>query len=235
MRYTLCAITYKLERKIHVFLDRRCDRRFGVDTCGVLSAEDLDLSLADKSEAFCYEPTPVLVLRSMLKALPIDHSMCTSVDFGSGKGRVLLLASEYAYKQIIGVEFSRCLHTFATKNLTIWNDPKRRCFNIKSVCVDARDDELPLDPLVLFFFTPFKPSVGCQVIRRILESLAKHPRSVQVLYYGGRQDFIKVLMRLNFAHREIYSRGRRKGLLCESQVSLPEENVPVLATGCPIA
>jgi len=153
----------------------------------------------------------------MLKALPIDHSKYTFVDFGSGKGRVLLLTSEYAYRQIVGVEFSQGLHRIATNNIATWNNPKQKCFNIKSICVDARDFVLPPDPLVLFFFTPFKPSVTCQVIHRIRESLGNNPRSMRILYYGGSQDFVEVLMRLNFTCREIYSRRPRKGLLFESR------------------
>jgi len=46
----------------------------------------------------------------VLEKLSINHSEFTFIDFGSGKGRVLFLASEYPYKKIIGVELARMLH-----------------------------------------------------------------------------------------------------------------------------
>ncbi len=214
--YTLRAGVCKLDGRIQPLCDRRFDRRFRVDTCGFVSTDNLGVGVTERDAAFYYEPSPVSVVRSLLKSLPADHSRCTFVDFGSGKGRVLLLASEYEYRQIVGVEFSPCLHKIAEKNLAVWSSPRQRCFNVKSVCMDACDYELPSDPLVLFFFTPFRPPVANRVIERLQESLAKSPRSVRILYYGSRQDFIDVLARLQFTCRQVYSRGPRKGLLLES-------------------
>ncbi len=41
----------------------------------------------------------------------------TFIDLGSGKGRVLLMASEYPFQKIIGVEFMPELHRAAQKNI----------------------------------------------------------------------------------------------------------------------
>ena len=42
----------------------------------------------------------------------------TFIDLGSGKGRVLLMASDYPFKKIIGVEFMPELHRAAQENIT---------------------------------------------------------------------------------------------------------------------
>jgi hypothetical protein len=46
------------------------------------------------------------VLRETLAALPIAYDKFAFVDCGSGKGRTLLIASEFPFKFIIGVEFA---------------------------------------------------------------------------------------------------------------------------------
>jgi SAM-dependent methyltransferase len=215
--YTLGSIVYKLDSKIDLFFDHRFDRTFGVRTCGNVETEDLDIESAQKSAAQHYEPTPVSALRAILKALSVDHSQYAFIDLGSGKGRALLLASEYPYKQIIGVEFSQNLHEIATNNLKTWKNPQQQCFDVKSICADACDFQLPDVPLVLFFFTPFKSSVTNQVIDNIKKSVSNNPRSIWILYYGANQEFIALLMKLNFACREIFSHRRRKGILFWSE------------------
>ena len=57
----------------------------------------------------------------------IEHDRFTFVDFGAGKGRVLMMACEYPFKQVIGVELSRKLHATASRNYNIgfakWVEP----------------------------------------------------------------------------------------------------------------
>ena len=54
-----------------------------------------------------YMPSDPAEFREMMAALPIDFHKFTFIDVGSGKGRTLLMASEYGFKQIVGVELIR--------------------------------------------------------------------------------------------------------------------------------
>jgi len=45
-----------------------------------------------------------------MQAMPIDLSKFTFIDLGAGKGRALLMASDYLFQKIIGVEFMPELH-----------------------------------------------------------------------------------------------------------------------------
>lgn len=204
--HTLRWMIHLLNVEVRMLADRKFDRKFGVNTSGIIRLYQYrDINADQKETGIHYEPTPVPALNLMLKALAIDHSKYTFVDFGSGKGRVLLLASEYPYREIIGVEFSQTLHNIAENNIKAWKNPKQKCFTLKSICMDARDFKLPNDPLILFFFTPFKPNVITKVVANIQESLKDNPRAVQILFYGTNQDFIDTLGKLNFARKEIYS------------------------------
>jgi hypothetical protein len=210
-------------RKVRHLADAEFDRQFGVDTGGHVGIRNLDISAAQKEAAIYYEPTPAAALRAMLKVLPLAHEDFTFIDYGSGKGRVLLLASEYPFKRIIGVEISRQLNDVALRNLATWKNPSQRCFQLESNCMDAREFVLPEGPLVIFFFTPFRPPISNQVIDRIAKSYAANPRPIRIVYYGSSRDFRGVLATLNFAKTEIYSArpisalGNYRGLLYSSE------------------
>jgi hypothetical protein len=192
-------------RRIRRVADAEFDRKYGVETSGVIGIRRLDVSPDQKEAGFQYEPTPALALQAMLKALPIRHEEFTFIDYGSGKGRVLLLASEYPYKRIVGVEASRQLHDIALRNFDAWKNPNQRCFRLESVCMDARDFPLPDGPLMIFFFTPFRPPVTDQVVDNIRKSLAADPRPVRMVHYGTNEEFRSLLTTLNFESVEIYS------------------------------
>jgi SAM-dependent methyltransferase len=224
VRITLREIIDRLNIGLRVFFDRSFDRRFGVETSGIIDIEEYpDVGLEQKSAGYRYEPTPAPALKFMLKKLDIDHSKYTFIDFGSGKGRVLLIASEYPYRKIIGVEFSQALHDIAKSNLNAWKYPTQKCFNIESICMDARNFKLPNDPVVLFFFTPFKNSITAEVVSNIQKSIKNEPRHIEILYYGTNQEFIDVLRKLNLNCREIYgyrpfsARKKYKGVLFNSK------------------
>lgn len=206
IRGTATEILMNLIEGFRIAADSRFDRKYNVNTYGIIQIECLDINDNQKKTGFHYEPTPVPALKFMLKMLSINHSEYTFIDYGSGKGRVLLCASEYPYKRIVGVEYSSELHTVAKKNIKTWKNPKVKCFALESICIDACDFVLPAGPLILFFFTPFKPSVICKVVNNIQESLTINPRPIQILYYGSNPEFIDALRKLNLNYKEIYRR-----------------------------
>ncbi len=51
-----------------------------------------------------YQPSDPALFHEILHSMPIPVDGLTFVDLGSGKGRTLLMASEYPFQRIIGVE-----------------------------------------------------------------------------------------------------------------------------------
>src|SRR6185369_13533800 len=105
-----------------------------------------------------------------------DFSDFIFVDLGSGKGRALLLASEYPLREIVGVEVQPELHRIAQDNVARFNSSARKCNRITSLCMDAREFVFPDDPLVVYLFNPFPDYVLEIVLRNLRESLEKYPR-----------------------------------------------------------
>jgi hypothetical protein len=179
------------------------DLKYGIDTCGQRSILDLEVDPSIKTNSISYEPSPVKVVRSILEALAIDHSKFTFVDFGSGKGRVLLLASEYPYKKVVGVELSRLLHKIAEENIKKWKISTSKCSDVESINMNALEFTLPEEPLVLFFFTPFLGPVFAEVVNKIQVNLKSNKHPVHIVYYGRNPENIGRLRDLGIDYKKI--------------------------------
>ena len=166
---------------------RSLDRRFGVDTEGYIPLDQLtgieSLNVADGVQ---YQPTPQRLLEKTLAALDIDHRQFTFIDFGSGKGRALLIASRLPFNRIIGIEFSPELHEIAVRNVAKYPVSARKCARIEPICADATLFSLPDEPSIFYFFNPFGPSVLAPVLDNIVRSLERHPRRSLFIYVNPR-------------------------------------------------
>jgi histone methylation protein DOT1 len=158
------------------------DWRHGVRTCGDSKLADLTIVGNNTDHGGPYHPSHPKFLFEVLSSLNIDYPSHTFVDIGSGKGRVLLIASEMPFSEIIGVEFATELHEIACQNIRRYRSKTQKCKNVKSLNRDAMEFELPLRPLVLYFFNPFRPPVWVPVLQRLQRSLDSHPREVTLIY-----------------------------------------------------
>ena len=129
-----------------------------------------------------YQPTDAALFQEMMASLPIDFSEFTFVDLGSGKGRTLLMASEYPFRRIVGVEILPELHRAAEENIANYQSTTQQCTQIESVCADACEFDLPEGPLLLFLFNPLPEAGLNQMLKNLEESRRRHPRAVYVLY-----------------------------------------------------
>jgi hypothetical protein len=127
-----------------------------------------------------YEPTSPGQFARLMKLMPHGPQDRTFIDFGSGKGRVLLLALAYPFRGIIGVEYNARLHQVAQQNLQSYRG-WRRCRNACSVNMDARSFPLSPGPLTLYFNNPFDAEVMAAVVANIRCSLKADPREVSIL------------------------------------------------------
>lgn len=131
-----------------------------------------------------YQPTEPALFREMLEQLPIESGGFTFIDLGSGKGRALLMASEYPFARIVGVELLPELHHIASDNLRRYSSPTQRCVAIENICADAREFHFPAEPSVLYLFNPLPETGLREVMTKLEDSLRQHPRKVFVLYHN---------------------------------------------------
>lgn len=135
-----------------------------------------------------YQPTEPAAFREMIEALEqyarVNFPDFTFIDFGSGKGRTLLMASDYPFRRIIGVELLPSLDRIAQENILQYKSDSQQCFAIESICGDAADFVFPNDPLVLYLFNPLPESGMRSVIANLGKSLANHPRRAFLVYHN---------------------------------------------------
>lgn len=78
-----------------------------------------------------YQPTEKALFHEMVDALAhhadLDFAEFTFVDLGSGKGRALLMASDYPFRRIVGVELLPALHQIAELNLAQYRSDSQKC------------------------------------------------------------------------------------------------------------
>jgi SAM-dependent methyltransferase len=134
-----------------------------------------------------YQPTESALFHEMLEALleqsHTDFRDFVFVDLGSGKGRTLLMASDYPFRRIVGVELLPALHQAAQENLSKYRGESQKCFALEAICADATEFSFPAEATVLYLFNPFPESGLRKMIANLDESLWVHPRKVYVLYH----------------------------------------------------
>ena len=131
-----------------------------------------------------YQPTEPALFHEMMAALNIAFEDFRFIDLGSGKGRTLMMASDYPFQRIVGVELLPELDRVAKDNLHKYKSEAQRCFLLESWCADAREYVFPNEPVVLYLSNPLPRSGFTQVIENLERSLEQHPRSVRVLYHN---------------------------------------------------
>lgn len=129
-----------------------------------------------------YQASDPVIFHEMMSHLAIDHRQLTFIDLGSGKGRALLLASDYPFHRIVGVELLPELHAIAQENVRKYHSERQQCREFELICADARAYALPLEALLIFLFDPFPEEILRQVMAGIEQSLYKLPRQVFIAY-----------------------------------------------------
>jgi SAM-dependent methyltransferase len=128
-----------------------------------------------------YWPSPWRLLTRMLPPAEVGPSD-VFIDFGCGKGRVLLEAAEhYPFRKVIGVESEPHLAE-AARALLSENSAWFAHRQWDVVTADVVDYEIPDDLTVAYLFDPFTGPVFDAVIAGLERSVDRNPRRVRIVY-----------------------------------------------------
>jgi SAM-dependent methyltransferase len=160
-----------------VLASRLIDARRGSDTATEMNLEDVGLAHPDRVR---YEPTTWIDLRRVLRYRDVDQDD-VFLDYGCGKGRVLLVAARQPYRRVVGVDISPHLCAIAEANLER-DRTRRRCGSVEVVAADVTEWEVPDDVTVVFMHNPFRGATFERAIARLLASQDRNPRTLRVIY-----------------------------------------------------
>jgi SAM-dependent methyltransferase len=175
------------------FMRHPFDLEFGVRTSGLVAGRHLKSGHGADRHNTAYFGVAPSVFREMIvrwrRSKPIaaidEYSF---VDLGAGMGRAMLLAAEFPFREVVGVELNPTLARIGKKNLALWRAAGRAKAPMRMICRNAADFELPTGPCVVFLFNPF----GAPVMKRLLASWSRsilaREGQLDILYVNNEQE-----------------------------------------------
>jgi SAM-dependent methyltransferase len=163
------------------------DAWFGTETRAVLEGPELGtlVRAADNGRAIYHAINPVVFARAIgqLQALAPDAlSHGSFVDFGSGKGRALILAARAGFPRVTGIEWSPVLHALCRRNVEAAWQRRTLCAEHELHLGDAARFDVPDDSTVWFWFNPFDAAMSERVATNLRDSLERRPRPAYLIY-----------------------------------------------------
>jgi hypothetical protein len=169
------------------------DAAHGTDTGGYISGaamRSVSLSAVYTTAYLGIQPS---VLTQALSVLPVSPEKFTFVDLGCGKGRALLIAAQFPFPRLVGVELATDLCAIAGANIATNPDWASR---ITVLNEDATAFTYPDGPLLVYMFHPFLATVLRRVLANLERQLRRSPRETYILY--ARNPHYEVLQRFPF-------------------------------------
>lgn len=183
------------------------ERVSGIDTGDPVSLEQLGLASVERSG---YTPSGWFVLGRALPRFAVGRDD-VFLDLGSGKGRVIYLASRYTFGRIVGVEIAEELNEVARANMSRAR-LRARTRDITLVTGDAGRYAIPDDVTVIYLNDPFAGETFQRVADNLADSIRRSPRLVRVVYVSPREAQ-RLMMKGACLERRLYGRwfsGRRE-------------------------
>jgi hypothetical protein len=163
------------------------DQRYGTVTNSPVEVADGQLPPSAFDTAVRYVATRPEVIWHICRKLPIRHEDFVFLDLGSGRGRALLAAADFPFREIVGVEVSPLHHAIANRNIGKYRSPRQRCRAIRSVCDDVRSFPIPHANLVVYMYQPFTGPVLDRVLTNLEEAARESGSTVFVCFSAPYQ------------------------------------------------
>ena len=118
--------------------------------------------------------------RKSMRAVPLRAGEDVFLDFGSGMGAALVMAAQYPFRRLLGVEISAQLNEQARELLDRLR-PRLRCREYELQVANALDYEVPDNVTVVHMFSPFRGKILEAALASIRRSLERRPRRLYLI------------------------------------------------------
>lgn len=173
------------------------DQRHGTDTSGLLPGSRIAVGTGFAPEELTayYAVAPSILhgvidlwLRECKPRQPIERTVF--LDVGAGKGRAMLLASQYPFLRVEGIELNTELAHIAEENLRLWamNADAETLSPLTLHQADATLHPLPPEPTLAYLFHPFEGKLLRRFMTHIQRSLRARPRPFDLVYVNAEHD-----------------------------------------------
>jgi SAM-dependent methyltransferase len=181
----------KIQPAIHPF-----DQLHGTDTSGLISGEIIAQGTSAKpAHLTAYYGVAPSILHGLLdiwlhRTSPQPIEKTIFLDVGAGKGRAMLLASQFPFLRVEGIELNPTLAAIAEGNISLWyNDLQANALSPLTLHhADATTHPLPPEPTLAFLFHPFELPILRRFLRHVERSQLAHPKPFDLLYANAEHD-----------------------------------------------
>ncbi|MBR0995469.1 class I SAM-dependent methyltransferase [Bradyrhizobium japonicum] len=162
--------------------DAEFDRRFGTDTGGVQNLADQGGIVGDNAKhGLAHIATEPAQFSQIMQTLDLPLSEFNFIDLGCGKGRALILAAQFPFKAIIGVDFVPSFVEAARKNVSVAANQGLRG-DVQVVVGDAAQFVLPPGAALVYLYNPFDSHVVRKVALHLRSTYESERRPIFIVY-----------------------------------------------------
>lgn len=157
------------------------DRELGTDTGGIFPPEPLD-GFGPQSGNLPYMGSQPSIVRRVLAQLGDVHGH-TFIDVGCGKGRPMIVATEFPFDAVHGYDLAVPLVDIANRNANIVARAHPERTPMRAFAADALELKFTHRKLVIFLFNPFGTSVMSMLLNSLERALAEGSiETLRVIY-----------------------------------------------------
>jgi SAM-dependent methyltransferase len=160
---------------------RSFDRIFNVQTNGVIELATTSVDPEKLADANVYAPVNAWGLRKLLRKLQLPKSD-RFADLGCGLGRPVILAADYGFSKVTGVDFAPELCTKARDNVARSRLTAAQKETIEIIQADVINYLDQADDDVFFMFRPFSLNLFRSVVSKLADYAEQRSRWITVIY-----------------------------------------------------
>jgi SAM-dependent methyltransferase len=148
------------------------DRALGIETSGRVTRRALASGSENDAHSAGYVGAHPSIVRKCLDVIGIEPDM-TFIDIGCGKGRALVVACEYPFARLIGVELSPLVARMALRNFAALRRRDERFSRVSILEGDASKPPFQPGCNVLFFYNSFTG----EPVKALIAAIRRHVES----------------------------------------------------------
>ena len=150
-----------------------------------------------------YAPTYYSLIKEAFNVIENKNKL-NFIDVGCGKGKVLLVASDFGFKKIIGIDLSKKLLHICKQNIYKYKQLKYKKKLIKLINIEATKYKITNEN-VFYFFDPFSGPVLNTFLKNILLSFKKNKRKIYIIFANPPKQ--SKLLNLKFKKIKVIKRN----------------------------
>ncbi|WP_052201089.1 methyltransferase domain-containing protein [Terriglobus sp. TAA 43] len=193
------------------------DIKYGVDTSGLVDGRDLHSGHQNDQFITAYFGVPPSRLTNAFELWQRTTQRTASqyrfIDVGCGKGRAILLASQFGFRDIFGIELQPNLAEIASENVQRWRERESIPMDVSILCGDGPSllPQLLAGPVLIYLYNPFQGPVLKALLDSIIHQSDKFSGPIDVLY-------------LYPEYEDVFSEFPRFQKICREEIGISEED-----------